>query len=112
MARLLADENFPLPVVQALRRREHDVLTLQEAGKANQRFPDEAVLQLAKTEGRALLTLNRKHFIRLHRLSSAHAGIIVCTFDLDFAGQAERIHEAMALPDTLSDRLIRVNRPA
>lgn len=30
MARLYANENFPLPVVEALRRLGHDVLTIQE----------------------------------------------------------------------------------
>jgi Domain of unknown function (DUF5615) len=30
---LYADENFPLPVVQELRRLGHDVLTAQEDGK-------------------------------------------------------------------------------
>ncbi|OAD19383.1 hypothetical protein THIOM_004984 [Candidatus Thiomargarita nelsonii] len=46
-------------------------------------------------QGRAVLTINRKHFIRLHRLQPEHAGIIVCTFDPNFVGQARRIHEAI-----------------
>ena len=41
MSRLLADENFPLPVVEELRRLRHDVLTVQEAGRGNQQFPDQ-----------------------------------------------------------------------
>jgi Domain of unknown function (DUF5615) len=36
MARLYADEDFPLPVVEELRRLGHDVRTVQEAGRANQ----------------------------------------------------------------------------
>ena len=32
MARLYANENFPLPVVEELRHLGHDVLTMQEAG--------------------------------------------------------------------------------
>ena len=67
MARLYSNENFPLPVVEELRRLGHDVLTIQEAGKANQECPDEAVLASASADDRALLTINRKHFIRLHR---------------------------------------------
>jgi hypothetical protein len=47
MAHLYADENFPLPVVEELRRMGHDVLTIQEAGKAGQSTPDEVVLALA-----------------------------------------------------------------
>jgi hypothetical protein len=36
MALFYADENFPLPVVEALRRLGHDVLTVEEDGKAHQ----------------------------------------------------------------------------
>ncbi|MCH8963229.1 MAG: DUF5615 family PIN-like protein, partial [Bacteroidetes bacterium] len=43
MARLYANENFPLPVVEELRRLGHHVLTIQETGKAEQAIPDEAV---------------------------------------------------------------------
>jgi len=59
MARLYANENFPLPVVEQLRRLGHDALTIQEAGKADQSLPDEAVLEFARADGRAILTLNR-----------------------------------------------------
>jgi hypothetical protein len=34
VAHLYANENFPLPVVEALRRLGHDVLTSREAGNA------------------------------------------------------------------------------
>lgn len=111
MARLYANENFPLPVVQELRRLGHDIVTVQETGKGDQRFPDNAVLEFAHSERRAVITINRKHFIKLHAASGLHSGIIVCTFDPDFAGQAARIHAAItALPD-LAGQLIRVNRP-
>jgi predicted nuclease of predicted toxin-antitoxin system len=66
MAQLYADENVPLPVVQALRQLGCDVLTAQEAGNAGHAVPDEGVLAYARTYERVLLTLNRKHFIRLH----------------------------------------------
>jgi uncharacterized protein DUF5615 len=112
VARLFADENFPLPVVEGLRRLGHDVVTMQEAGSAGQAETDEAVLRLAIAGGRALLTLNRKHFIRLHSADPDHGGIIVCTVDPDFVGQAGRIHLAVASEAQLVGRLIRVNRPA
>ena len=111
MARLYSNENFPLPVVAGLRVLGHDVLTIQETGKADQALPDEQVLQFATTANRAVLTLNRLHFIRLHQKNCAHAGIVVCTFDADFAGQAERIHQAISGQSPLSGQLIRVNRP-
>ena len=111
MARLYANENFPMPVVEELRRLGHNVLTIQEAGKGGQSVSDEEVIGFASTDSRALLTLNRKHFIHLHKASPGHAGIIVCTFDPDYLGQARRIHAAIA-QEQLSGQLIRVNRPA
>ena len=112
MARFYANENFPLPVVLELRRLGHDTLTIQETGRAGQRVTDEQVLAFATGENRAVLTINRQHFIRLHRERPQHAGIIVCTFDPDFAGQAGRIHAAVAAMPGITAQLIRVNRPA
>ena len=112
MARLYANENFPLPVVEELRRLGHHALTIQETGKADQAIPDEAVLTVTSTENRAVITLNRKHFIRLHNQNADHNVIIVCTFDPDFIGQAERIHLALQSHTSLKGQLIRVNRPA
>ena len=112
MARLYSDENFPLPVVMQLRAVGHDLLTIQETGKADQALPDREVLEFASVENRALLTLNRRHFIRLHQTNPAHAGIIVCTVDPDFAGQAERVHQSIGGQNSLRGQLIRVNRPS
>ncbi|MFN7930495.1 MAG: DUF5615 family PIN-like protein [Blastocatellia bacterium] len=111
MARLYSNENFPLPVVQELRNLGHDVLTVREAGKADQAIPDDEVLAFATTESRVLLTLNRRDFIHLHNAQPNHAGIIVCTYDADFLGQAQRIHKAIAEAASLDGQLLRVNRP-
>ena len=111
MARLYVDENFPLPVVEGLRRLDHDVLTTHEDGKGNRRLSDEAVLLTASDLKRAILTTNRKDFILLHVASRNHLRIIVCTYDPDFARQASRIHDAIAPFVSLAGELIRVNRP-
>lgn len=111
MARLYSNENFPLPVVEQLRALGHDVLTIQETGKADQAMPDDEILEYAAGELRAVLTLNRRHFIRLHHAKPQHAGIIVCTMDADFAGQAMRIHDAIGALASMAHQLIRVNRP-
>lgn len=111
MARLYSDENFPLPVVYELRRLGHDVLTAQEAGQALQAIPDEDVLAHARTEHRIVVTLNRKHFVRLHAAVPRHPGIVVCTYDPDFPRQAHRIHAALESELDLSGKLLRVNRP-
>jgi hypothetical protein len=111
MARLYSNENFPFPVVQELRRLGQDVVTIQDTGLAGQAISDEAVLDFACSEGRALVTLNRKHFVRLHRQDNNHCGIIVCSFDSDFIGLAHRIHEAIKEQANLSKQLIRIKRP-
>jgi hypothetical protein len=111
MARLYSNENFPFPAVEELRRLGHDVMTIQEAGTAGQAMADEAVLAFAREEGRALLTLNRKHFIRLHKAAVHHAGIIACSFDPDLVGLARRIHAALESQPRLAGQLVRVNRP-
>ena len=111
MARLYANENFPFPVVLELRRAAHDVLTVAETGKSEQAWPDEAVLEYASNDGRALLTMNRKHFLRLNREPPDHAGIIACTVDPDFVSLARRIDEAIREKPKLRGKLIRINRP-
>ncbi len=75
MARFYSNENFPIPAVLALRDLGHDVVTIQERGKANESTPDPEVLTLARSEGRIVLTLNRKDFYKLHERSQDHAGI-------------------------------------
>lgn len=111
MAQLYSNENFPYPVVVELRQLGHDVLTVLEAGKAEQAIRDDEVLAFATQQERAILTINRKHFIALHRIEPNHAGIIVCTFDADFIGQAGRIDAALKEHADIKGQLIRVNRP-
>ena len=111
MAAPYANENFPLQVVEALRRLGHDVLTSLEAGKTGQAISDIEVLAFARQNNRTLLTLDRRDFIKLHSLQPDHAGIIVCTQDPDTSGQAERIHQAVQSSKSLTGQLFRVNRP-
>ncbi len=93
LAKLYANENIPLPVVEHLRVLSHDVLTSLESGKANQRIPDDEVLEFAAESGRAVLTLNRIDFQLLHKARKiSHAGIVTCTVDRDFQALAYRIH--------------------
>lgn len=108
MARLYADEQFPLPVVRLLREMGHDILTVQEAG--NTSASDPAVLAFATTDDRAVLTQNRRHFIKLHNQAPEHAGIVSCTTDSDVERLALRINEAIAAAEPLAKKLIRVRR--
>jgi predicted nuclease of predicted toxin-antitoxin system len=110
--KLYADEQYPYPVVKCLRELGHDVLTVQEAGKANQRIPDDEVLTFATENERAVVTQNRKDFIRLHRLQPDHAGIIICSDDRDWNALAQRIHAVLTESECLQGKLIRIARPS
>jgi len=111
MTRLYANENFALPVVEALRASGHDVLTSQQAGSGGKAVPDEAVLQFAIADSRAVLTFNRRHFIKLHWRNPNHLGIVVCSYDPDFDALAQRIADAISEAGNLEKQLLRVNRP-
>ncbi len=112
MARLYADEQFPRAVSQLLREMGHDVLTVQEAGNANLGIPDDQVLAFAISNNRAVVTINRLDFIKLHRASSEHFGIIICTNDRDRSRFATRINQEIATQEPLNNKLIRVVRPS
>src|SRR5437764_6921845 len=106
---LYADEDFPFPAVEQLRRLGHDVLTAHEDGRTA--TPDPDVLARAHSLGRAVLTYNRRHYERLHRQGADHSGIVSATQDRDHVGLAARVHAALA---GLSPArwCLRVNRPS
>lgn len=111
MARFYSNENVPLGVVVCLRSLGHDVLTSAEAGRANRKTPDDEVLRFATQEKRAVLTLNRSDFHRLHQSTKgAHCGIVTCTRDADSSALAQRIHEAVQARQDSAGELIRVVR--
>ena len=110
MARLYADENFPLAVVERLRLLGHDVLTAREAGRAGFGNPDPIVLEDARTQARAVLTHDRQDFIQLHSREPHHAGIIVCTTDPDSIALAQRIHDAIVAAGSVVGKCLRVYR--
>ena len=108
---LCADENFPLPAVRELRLLDYDVLTVQEDGKAGQRYPDRHVLEDAAALGRAVVTLNRKDFRRLHDQGEIrHAGIVLCTQDLDYKRLAANIQRALSNKENLEGEVVNVHR--
>ena len=87
-------------------------LTAHEAGQAGQSITDAVVLAFATAAGRAVVTFNRRHFVRLHAEVSSHAGIMVCTRDDDVLALADRIHQQLQSVPILQDQLLRINRPA
>lgn len=111
MGRIFADEDFSLPVVEGLRRLGHDVLTVQDIGKAGQRWPDSEVFSFALSEGRTMLTKNRRHFYKLHERYPSHYGIIACTEDPDFEGATLRIHHSITTTPSLAGQFVRIYQP-
>jgi len=111
VARFYADECFPKPVVDELRKLGYDALTTSDVGQAGRGIIDETVLAFATARGRAVLTINRRHFVHLHRRSADHGGIIACTqVGREFADMAERINQAVQALADLRGLLIRVDR--
>lgn len=111
MAKLYANENFPVETVKILRKLGHDIQTTHEAGNSNLKISDEEVLAYAIAEKRAIITVNRKDFIRLHRANPNHSGIIVCTKNDDFENFAECIHRVLIQHgEDYNNQLIRVYR--
>ncbi len=106
----LCGRKLSLRVVEELRRLGHDVLTALEDGRANKSITDNDLLARATEVNRALITLDRLDFKRLHRQISDHAGIIICTEDPDRVGQAKRVDASIAEAGELRGRLIRVYR--
>lgn len=56
--KLLANENFPIASVRALRSAGFDVLAISETSPG---FKDEVVLDLAKQQSRVLMTFDRDY---------------------------------------------------
>jgi predicted nuclease of predicted toxin-antitoxin system len=106
--RFYANENLPAELVAALQQLGHDVLTSYEAGNANQRVPDEQVLITATADERAVITLNRDDFLRLHRSGGEHNGIVICKDDSDLQRLGQVLHDYLITQETLQNRLLRV----
>jgi len=54
--RILADENFPRPVVESLRNQDHDVIWARTDCPG---LKDRALLERAEAEGRVVMTLDK-----------------------------------------------------
>jgi hypothetical protein len=112
MAALYTDENVPAPLVDELVRLGHEVLTAQADGRANQKIADADALARATALGRAVLTNNWWDFVRLHRQSASHAGLVVFPNDPDHAALAGRINAAVAAQASMSGAVVHVYRPS
>jgi predicted nuclease of predicted toxin-antitoxin system len=96
---LLLDEGVSPSLVKLLWERDIDAIALRD--RACLQLPDHAVWQLAATEGRAVVTTNGKHFLRLASTAKHHSGVIVlpggCT-------RAEQFGYVIAAVEWITDR--------
>ncbi|MEQ8191086.1 MAG: DUF5615 family PIN-like protein [Candidatus Eremiobacterota bacterium] len=70
---LLCDEHIPYQVVQGLRRRDIDIITVQELNLSS--AEDEKIIERAVEEERVIYTQDTD-FLRLHKSGYMHYGII------------------------------------
>lgn len=98
--RLLADENLPESMVEALRAVGHDVASIRDRGPG---MPDDDVLALALAEHRLLVTRDLDFGELVVRVGSASAGVVILRYRRD---QADRIVDALLrLVETHGERL-------
>jgi predicted nuclease of predicted toxin-antitoxin system len=74
--RFLADENFPRPIVELLRKQEHDVLWVRTAYPG---IADRALIEHAEASERLILTLDKDFWqLALQRRDALrHSGVIL-----------------------------------
>ena len=111
MTKIYADEHFPRLISEMFRTAGYDVLTVQQAGRANLKIPDEEVLSFATSQNRSVITFNRFDFIRLHKVQPEHGGIIVCTDNPDRSQLVSMVDAAILANEPLAGKLIRIVRP-
>jgi hypothetical protein len=87
-----ADEHVKFAIVEGLRRRGMDVVTVQE--RSQEEADDEVLLETTTREGRLLLT-NDVDFLRIHdrwmKAGREHSGIIYWRQDLGIGVAIRRI---------------------
>lgn len=69
---------------------------------------DDILLAFSTADGRAILTHNRDDYVRLHRKTPDHGGIIVCRQSGEPEVLAEQIHAALGPLTSTQNLLIRV----
>jgi hypothetical protein len=93
--RLYTDEMIDIRLARALRSRSYDVESCQEAGRSNQQIPDDAQLDHATGQSRAIFTFNFVDYLALDAKWKAsgrrHAGIIVSGEIQDVGAMIRRV---------------------
>ncbi len=109
MALLLTDQDFRGQILRELELAGHDILLPFDLGWTHVKVDDAKVLERAAAEQRILLTHNGWDFVKLHRQSSKHSGIIVCSQHPDWRILARNLQQALTAIKSMDGQLIRVN---
>lgn len=117
--RFLLDEDISPRVAEGLRRRDFDAISVHEVERARGRVSDEAQLEYATTQGRVLITYNRRDFQILdagwRRQGRQHSGILWCTDRIiprqDFGAVIRALTAIAHEHDALVDLCLPLPRP-
>ena len=76
-------------------------------GKQNKKYPI-LNLRYAISLNRAVLTMNRRDFIRLHAQTPQHKGIVICKSSTNWEKIGQAIHNHLSQFETIEKQLIRI----
>lgn len=102
----LLDEHVAEHVARKLRRLGHGVTRVRSQRGAS--LADRDVVDLARSQGRAVVTRNGKHYVVLHNAGVRHEGIFVCKGDDEQLVVADQIHQLVKDRLHLTQQLFRV----
>ena len=98
--RMLANENVSATVIQLLRDRGHDVLSVKESMRGEK---DPAILARAQAEQRLMLTHDKDFGELIYRSGWAHAGVLLLRLQDERPGN--RVHIVETVLQRYADRL-------
>jgi hypothetical protein len=112
MAKLIARDDFPLPVIEELRRFGHDVVTVPSGALRSAPLDPAAPLRSPDARRRIWLSLDPDQSASAHRAAPGHSGIVSVKPGKNYAGLAQRIHDALKAHARISRQLILVDGEA
>ena len=110
--KLFTDEDVDARLAEELRKRGYDAESCLEAGRSNQRIPDDEQLAYATEQGRAILVFNVRDYVPLDVAWKAnnqqHAGIIASPKIADLGELLRRVvnHLDTTDPEVQRDTLL------
>ncbi|MBI5949134.1 MAG: DUF5615 family PIN-like protein [Chloroflexi bacterium] len=104
------DDSGSLPLLRALRGRAIDAVRAEDTPMAG--MDDASHLRFSSSEGRVLVTANKRDFARLHRdlmrAGGTHGGIVIRTQLVSVGELARRLSElsARVAPEDMTNEVV------